>query len=559
MPLLIRLGCKMGRSGLKHEKASQAALEYLIIYGAAILIVAVAMVLLYYLTSPTTSVPNSCQFASGSPTCIDAIIGTNSVTSNTAVVLFLSNSGTYPVTSPNAIVQIGASNSSRYGTVCEPNYVKPGGAILCVVNLTQKTGLNQLVTGKIYLASNYCISSTSRACTNAQREIYVGSFSGHTQAVSGYNTSISLDAESNVLPPDGQEDLLTAQVRLLGQNIGFATINFTSNSTVPILGSQICGPGSPPNPCSAFSNSDPQGTAESNVWSYDNAVVKIFANFSGASANVVIVFGNAITALSRTCHIPGPIKDYIVTNANYSKENPITATGATGTYVIEKITSSPLTLNGNGNSALNCFAVDSTVGKGLVTLNMGGNSEDNIVNLIGDASVSIGEAGNTGILLLTDSGNGAISGTVSGNQNLFKMSSGTGNIMLTVSGNSQSVANITTASTNVIFTLSGNSQDVNITTTAPSANVVASVTGNSQLMNIVVAAGTTIIVPIAEGNSNVFNSIGGTLIIHTFTGNTNTFNPVNEVVYLVTPCTGNGNKIVIGSGSNALDSPYQCS
>jgi hypothetical protein len=542
----------------------QASTEYMSTYVIAIVILVIALALVFYLSNPSAVPPPSCQFSSGF-TCVDSVIGINSISSNTVAVLFIENSQDYPITGPNAIVRIGTTNSSAVGTPCQPNYVKPGGVILCLVNLTQKSQKNQLVTGTVYLTANYCGLSTSKACTGATRETYVGSLVGHTQTVSSYVPTITLAAATNSLPPNGQRDDLFANVVFLGQTISGATVNFTANNTVPVLGGEICGSTNTLAPCSSFSNSNRQGEAESNIWSYQSVVVKTWANFSGASANVVIIFGYAATSLARSCSTKGtgtlyPAVD--ITNANDVSYDPLNVNpSSAGVYILDKLTGDPVVIqvNGNGKGATAigvCFDINTTVGGGTLAVNTNGNNENTIAYIEGPAAVTVGNNGNNNGQTIGDSGTGPVTGTINGNGGFFVMSTGTGNVMLNVNGNNQAVSNITTASANVEFTMNGNNQGVNITDTATSGNALLSENGNNQQMNLTYNSGVTIVVTQANGNNNVFNSIGGYIVLKSIGGNNNVFNLKDEVVY-ITSCNGNNDQINLLDGSVfAAGSPY---
>jgi len=64
---------------------SQSALEYLITYGWAILIIAVVISLLYlYVAVPKVIVPSTCSFLTGA-VCQDMIFGTDTTTHATVV------------------------------------------------------------------------------------------------------------------------------------------------------------------------------------------------------------------------------------------------------------------------------------------------------------------------------------------------------------------------------------------------------------------------------------------------------------------------------------------
>ncbi len=541
---------------MKQKKGSQAAFEYLMVYGIVILIIVVAMVLLYsFSSSPGNIVVNTCQF-SGGPTCLESVIGINSVTSNTALVLFLANSQTYPITGPNAIARIGSVNSST--AVCQPNYVKPGGVILCIINLTPKATLNQLLSGKVYLSAYNCATTTSPDCIGAVKESYLGYFAGHTQYINAYKAHITLTAAANSIPPNGQKDELVAHVQFLGYSIGEATVNFTADNSIPILGGQICGSKSPPRTCSSFSNSDRNGTAESNIWSYGNVLVTVYANFSGATANMLIAFGNVVDARTGSCSISGPINTYILTPANNSyPENPINPTGTLETYVVKKLIPQTLQINENGGTLLSCFSIDTSVGGGEVDENINGNSDNSIFNMAGNANVVTYINGGSDTLSINDNtGSGAISASANGNNNKLQISGGTGNMVLTLNGNGGSLSNITTAGQKVTLYLNGQHEAVNLTTTAVGANVIFNyINGGYETTNVLVADSTSIINVLAvNGNNNAFTSTNGNVMISTINGGPNTFNFVNEKVYIGS-CPGSNNKITLTNSQYISGSP----
>jgi hypothetical protein len=564
----------MGTSAREPGKREQASIEYLAMYGIAVLVILVALVFLYsFLTLPSTSVPNTCQFTQAA-ICVDSVIGTNTVTSNTAVALFIENTEDYAMTSPNVIVRIGSSNSSLYGTQCQPNYIKPGGVVLCLVNLTQKTAVDTMLNGNLYLIANNCGISNGSNCVGAMRETYVGTFSGHTQAIESYRPSITISSTQNTLPPNGQKAILIANVSFLGSRVTGATVNFTADNTVPILGGEICGSTNTMIPCSSFSNSNGQGTAQSNIWSFRPVVVKVYATFAGASASLTIVFNNAPTSLARSCSTKGSgsISNVVITTSNEPTYDPLVVNPSSiGIYTLfDHATGLPVQIevNGNGNGANaagNCFSIGTLAADGPLSVGETGNNENTIYLISGPDAVSVGSGGNNNGETVQDSGNGPVSGSYIGNNGAFMLTSGTGNVVLTVAGNNQAVSNITTASSNVVFTLNGNNQVVNITATAAGANAVINEVGNNQIMNLSFAPGTTIIVPTANGNNNVFNSTGGGVIYFpNFGGNNNVLNLKNEQVYLVGSCVahverlaGNNNQVnLLGTSTYLPSSPY---
>ena len=168
------------RPSSKPGARQQAALEYLSVYATAILMITVAAVLLYHiLITPSSRVPNTCTFAGG-VTCADILLSSNSMTGNTAIMVVLNNAGSASIQSPSARVSINGVNTSSSN--CLPSYVKAGGSIVCVINVTGRPGVNQLLGGKVYLTEQNCAFSSSGACQNPVNQIYTGTFLGTTEA-----------------------------------------------------------------------------------------------------------------------------------------------------------------------------------------------------------------------------------------------------------------------------------------------------------------------------------------------------------------------------------------
>ena len=173
------------------RKSLQAATEYLIIYCAAILIIAIVMVSLYTIfVAPQSKVPNSCIF-SGGFTCGDLLLITNSISTNTVMTLFLTNAGDVPILSPTIWASIAGVNTPS--SKCLPNYVKAGGSILCSLNLTAKSASTRLISGKVYISEQNCAFSASATCQNAANQIFVGSFVGTAQQ-NGASPGIQISA-----------------------------------------------------------------------------------------------------------------------------------------------------------------------------------------------------------------------------------------------------------------------------------------------------------------------------------------------------------------------------
>src|SRR5574337_881936 len=124
------------QSSRRGNKA-QSAMEYLVTYGWAILIIAIVVSLLYlYVIVPSTVVPSSCSFVSGAY-CNNIIVGTNLQTHVTKLAVFLTNTQQYPLANPALVVRTGSINSTPYA--CSPTFVLAGGSVVCTVTLPVQT------------------------------------------------------------------------------------------------------------------------------------------------------------------------------------------------------------------------------------------------------------------------------------------------------------------------------------------------------------------------------------------------------------------------------------
>ncbi len=257
----------------------QAAFDYLIAYCVVFLIIAISITLLYRLFSaPQSAIPNTCIF-SGGVTCGYISINTNSITGNTAIVLVMHNAETGYLQSPSVIVNTqGVNTTSSY---CLPSYVKAGGSIICVINLTSKTPIGQALSGTNYLSVQNCAFATSGNCKNAQTQVYAGKFYATAAYAAGFGLSIALTAATNTPLANNQKDLLTATLTFSGRPLSGATINFTQNITAYQI-----------NP--KYTSTDTSGSASSSIWGTTAGKVKVFANLSNTiSANMILNFANS--------------------------------------------------------------------------------------------------------------------------------------------------------------------------------------------------------------------------------------------------------------------------
>ncbi|MDE1832955.1 MAG: hypothetical protein KGH58_00880, partial [Candidatus Micrarchaeota archaeon] len=258
---------------------AQSAVEYLTTYGWAILIIGIITTILYlYSTTPTTIVPTTCVFVSGTY-CNAMVVGSNSTTHATTVALFLTNSQPYPIAKPYLFAQLNGANTTQ--AKCSPDYVIQAGSMVCVLNLPVKTSFGQFLAGRLYLNATYCglNVSYSRAnlCSGAPRETYTGKFTSHVEPLIGTNTTITLTARNSTQLANNAKDPLIATVKLLGYPVHGATVNFTAN---------VPGYAISPN----YTTTNTTGQALSYISGTKTGNVLVTAAYAGISANTTIQF-----------------------------------------------------------------------------------------------------------------------------------------------------------------------------------------------------------------------------------------------------------------------------
>jgi hypothetical protein len=161
---------------------SQSALEYLVTYGWALLVLGIAAVLLYYFISvPRTIASDTCTFTS-TFLCSDMNVGALS-SGQLLLTIYGVNQKPYAVSNVHFIVSYTGNNITTGG--CFPSYVAPGGRMICQEPLSFTGFIGQFVSGNLYIQGNDCGTAPnyliSKGCTGAQLETIVGSFSGRVE------------------------------------------------------------------------------------------------------------------------------------------------------------------------------------------------------------------------------------------------------------------------------------------------------------------------------------------------------------------------------------------
>ncbi len=260
------------------QARAQAALEYLTVYGWAILILALAIALLYfYVIQPTLIAGNSCSFTFF-VTCQDITLGPNSITHAGILTLLLTNSQQYPIQAPYLFANVNGTNTSK--VACSPGFVPSGGSLFCQLTVANSISLNQYISGKIYLNASYCglgANLTSiTSCSSPITQTFVGTFGAHAQkAASSSNVVVALSVASSAAT--NVPVTLSAAVTFLSTNIAGAPVNFTESSSTPLLYPQ-------------YATTNPSGIAYSTIKSNAPITVTVTASSFGVSASNTITF-----------------------------------------------------------------------------------------------------------------------------------------------------------------------------------------------------------------------------------------------------------------------------
>ncbi len=204
---------------------AQSSIEFLTTYGWAIIIIVVVLAFIVFLLSSLSSaVPNTCIFSSGF-SCSDFLIESNAT--STSVLLFLSNTAKYPIKSATV-----SANISTLGTVvahCSPDYVLPGGDMICLGSSSTVLQNDINLDGVATINASECTSiSDPEACTQKYNVNYTATLDTKTTTYSQNICSISLNPTTGLTT--SRQYPLSATVTLNGNPISGATVNFSSNS-----------------------------------------------------------------------------------------------------------------------------------------------------------------------------------------------------------------------------------------------------------------------------------------------------------------------------------------
>jgi hypothetical protein len=211
---------------------AQSAVDFLVTYGWALLLLALVLVVLYaYVSLPPNIAPGTCNFYSGM-SCTDMVLSSN------GLIMFLVNSQSFPISTPTLYASI--NNRNTITASCVPNFVLPGGVMSCTINaLPVSTPLGTLSNGYVYLSAAYCGLATNYAttgnCITAPTLTYSGSFTAHTEPQQNpipyaSNYIIYVSAKYATLSHGTTLDPFYTQVMLGNSPVAGETVSFTINN-----------------------------------------------------------------------------------------------------------------------------------------------------------------------------------------------------------------------------------------------------------------------------------------------------------------------------------------
>ncbi|MHB1830179.1 MAG: Ig-like domain-containing protein [Candidatus Micrarchaeaceae archaeon] len=261
-------------SYMENSLKVQAAMEFMITYGWALVIIAIAIgIFAYFLSIPQTLVPPRCYFPYGI-TCRGIIIGSNTLASN-SINFVIVNSQQYNLVGPT----YGTLNILGYGSAtagCSPANIIGGGVILCSTSLSKQIPISTAISGTIAFSSSICLLGSMQNCQSSRPITYTGNFSGYAGGTSNsLPVNIILDEAANTVGT-GTPILFTAQVTILGMPAGSASVSFTTNSPSYATISPL------------YALTDHNGNTTSYFSSYETGSYNVIASFAGQSASNVI-------------------------------------------------------------------------------------------------------------------------------------------------------------------------------------------------------------------------------------------------------------------------------
>ncbi len=221
---------------------AQSAVEFLITYGWALILLIIVLSLLYFfLQIPQKTTAPTCQFQQAL-LCTDLNLGTYVSTGGTVLTFYMNNQQTYPLSNPRATASYSNNN---YSGSCYPTYVPAGGRFMCQVSLGITSKLGQFLGGSIYIAANNCgLSSGFLAtgnCTGAPVETFMGEYSGHTEAPISFYAYVSDNTNALVYVINLGNNTVTNTIGIPAVGYGVAASPFSGFVYVAYNGGGVRG------------------------------------------------------------------------------------------------------------------------------------------------------------------------------------------------------------------------------------------------------------------------------------------------------------------------------
>lgn len=159
----------------------QAALDFFVTYGWAIVVIAIVMGFMYFFVAlPSSSAPDHCTF-NYFVTCKAMAIGSNAT--NTTFSILMVNSQRYMLIGANIIIRTDVLGNFSNDYPCIPANAYSGNSILCNASSSYSIPVGSKVSGTIELLATVCPSGNPGNCQPAQNVTYIGNFSEKVQPV----------------------------------------------------------------------------------------------------------------------------------------------------------------------------------------------------------------------------------------------------------------------------------------------------------------------------------------------------------------------------------------
>ncbi|MGC8538146.1 MAG: YncE family protein [Candidatus Micrarchaeia archaeon] len=353
------------------KNKAQSAVEYIITYSWAILIIGIAVGLLYFYGFISLGLrPTGC-IINGSFFCEDSMVGMYTHNGEYLVGMLLTNTNQYPISNPT--INVSYDGYSSGGSICDNAVIPAGGTFLCVVKIpSNKLSIGQYVKPTIYLQAGNCALSSSYivngSCSNAPIEAFKGSAYGFIRYLPSDNMSISLSPSSANFAANGTSYSMKAAVSLFGYPLKGANVNFHSSNPIIYVSKVDVATAS-------------SGAAYDYISSNYSTSTNITASYAGLNATAAIHFKTpllysfddmvasdisyispnaienaSITINNKTYSLGNLSKNGLVllngTINNYTIQGSITANGIE--YVFKNITSCSIPYTYTNGSMLTC-------------------------------------------------------------------------------------------------------------------------------------------------------------------------------------------------------------